>query len=109
MEYFMDPFNLIDVGGLTLSAFIMLMIITELKFVSFALLRVLASIATCFNLMKIFDWLRLFSGTSFYIRLIGNTLADIIQFLLIFVVALNCFGIPLVFLDLNREGGALLI
>ena len=91
--------------GLALTLFILFVTAFEFEFVSFAQLRVTAALATCFILVKLFDWMRLFSGTSFYILLIGKTLQDITQFLIILVVALLCFGLPMVMLDLNRESG----
>ena len=63
----------------------------------------MAAVASCFILIKIFDWLRLFEGTSFYIILIEYTLTDISQFLLIYFVSLITFGMPLHMINLNRE------
>ena len=34
-------------------------------------LRVLAAFASCFILVKMFDWLRLFEETAFYVLLVG--------------------------------------
>ena len=81
----------------------------ELDWISFETLRVVAAIASCANLIKVFDWLRLFSGSSFYMMLIQKTLGDITDFLIIFVVALITFGLPLNMLDLNRADTTLLI
>ena len=86
-----------------------MMTIFEVKWVSFETLRLLAAVASCFILIKIFDWLRLFEGTSFYIILIEYTLKDISQFLLIYFVSLITFGMPLHMIDLNRANEAPLI
>ena len=87
----------------------MFMTMFELDWISFETLRVIAAIASCANLIKVFDWLRLFSGSSFYMMLIQKTLGDITDFLIIFVVALITFGLPLNMLDLNRSDAKPLI
>lgn len=94
---------MIDISGLALTLFVIIMSICEIEWVSFEGLRVIASMASCLNLLKIFDWLRLFEGTSFYILLIENTIKDIGYFLIILFTALLTFGIPLSMLDLNRD------
>ena len=66
-------------------------------------LRVFGAFGTFSTFIKIFDWLRLFDGTAFYIRLIIETLIDITAFLLILVITLLTFGIPMHLLNLNRS------
>ena len=41
---------------------------------------------------KIFDWLRLFEPTSFYMRLVYQTFLDMWSFVLIFIVGLGMVG-----------------
>ena len=41
---------------------------------------------------KVLYWMRLFSATSFYIKLIRETLYDILSFLILFIFALAMFG-----------------
>ena len=77
-EYFTEMFNWIDMAGLFLTLFIVIMTILELEWVSFQQLRVMAAFASCFIMIKFFDWLRLFAGTSFYILLIEHTLKDVV-------------------------------
>ena len=72
-------------------------------------MRVIASIACCSLLFKLYDWLKLFNSTAFYIRLIEITLNDIIAFLLLFFISLLIFGIPLTMLDMNRSDGSEII
>ena len=48
------------------------------------------------------DFLRLFGETSFYIKLIFETVYDIKHFLIIFFVSLMMFGTPMYMLQLNR-------
>lgn len=42
--------------------------------------------------IKTFYWMRLFSPTSFYIRLISETLVDIKYFLILLIFILMTFG-----------------
>ena len=52
------------------------------------------------------DWLRLFDKTSFYIRLIQETISDILYFMIIFVAALWMFGNTMYMLQLNKDSDA---
>ena len=63
----------------------------------------MASFAICLLTLKIYDWLRLFETTSFFILLIGRTIIDIGPFMIFFMVALLAFGLPMSILDLNRS------
>ena len=72
-------------------------------------LRIMAAISTSCLLAKVFDWLRLFEQTAFYILLINETLKDIGSFLILLVVALMMFGVPMIMLNLNREPDAQIV
>jgi len=52
---------------------------------------------------KSFYWLRLFGPTSFFVRLIGDTLHDIRYFLILFVLILMTFGNAVLILSEGRE------
>ena len=54
-------------------------------------------------MIKLFDWMRLFSQTAHYITLIGVTIKDSGSFLVILVCNLMLFGIPMSIIDFNRE------
>ena len=54
---------------------------------------------------KVFDWLRLFEKTSFYIRLIAETFVDIGYFMIIFIMALITSGSAMYMLQLNQVEG----
>ena len=61
------------------------------------------SAVVAFSMMiKMFDWMRLFSNTAHYITLIGETLNDSWSFMFILVANLMMFGVPLSIIDLNR-------
>ena len=58
--------------------------------------------ATCLLLiLKLFDWCRLFDETAFFITLIVKTLRDIGSFIQLMFLAVFCFGVPLMILQLN--------
>ena len=63
----------------------------------------MAAIASCTLMLKVFDWLRLFEKTAFYILLVEVTLKDVSSFLILLVTALMMFGVPMVMLNLNRD------
>ena len=63
----------------------------------------MAAVASCFVILKLFDWLRLFENTAFYVLLLKQTLKDIKIFIVLIFVALATFGIPMIILNFNRE------
>ena len=63
--------------------------------------RVLASFSTIIIWFKLFDWLRLFEETAFYIELLFKTLYDIRVFIILFLVALAMFGSSMFMLHSN--------
>ena len=54
--------------------------------------RLLVTIAVFIMWIKAFYWMRLFGSTSFYIKLIRETLYDIRYFLILLVAILMSFG-----------------
>ena len=54
-------------------------------------------------LVKLFDWMRLFDNTSFYILLLQETLIDIGPFMLLFGLSLTMFGAPLTMLSFTGD------
>ena len=101
-EYFQELFNWIDITGVSLTLAIYIVTMSDQEWISFEQMRIMAAIASLALLFKIFDWLRLFEDTAFYILLIENTLNDVMGFLAIFFLALITIGMPMHFLDLNR-------
>ena len=59
--------------------------------------------------IKIFDWFRIFDATSFYIKLIMMTIADIMPFFFIFPVFLMTFGTALLILSTDRGDDNMII
>ena len=76
--------------------------ILGVEFPSYETQRVIAAMATFCLWIKVLDWCKLFGPTSFFVRLILETISDIKYFMIIFVVALMMFGMPMYILQLNR-------
>ena len=55
---------------------------------------------------KFFEWLELFSSTSFYVRLVVETVYDVIPFLNLFFISLLWFGSALWILEINQTSDA---
>ena len=66
-------------------------------------LRIMAAIASFCILAKVFDWLRLFEQTAFYVMLVTETQRDIRAFIILLFTSLMLFGVPLEMLNLNRS------
>ena len=97
--------NLSDVLGLLSVLIILISRGTRLDIIPPQTLRIIAAIASCLTLMKLFDWLRLFEETAFYVLLIGETIYDIRYFILLLMTTLIMFGVPLIMLDGNSPTG----
>lgn len=54
-------------------------------------------------MVKLFDWLRLFEDTAFYILLVSETMSDIKAFMILLVIAMLMFGLPMMMLSLNTD------
>ena len=67
------------------------------------MLRVVAAISSTLTMVKIFDWLRLFEDTAFYVLLVGETLFDVRYFLLLLLTTLIMLGVPLVILNSSSQ------
>ena len=63
--------------------------------------RFVAAIQVCFLWVKVFDWLRLFDGTAFYIRLIFKTADNTKYFLIIMLIWYMMFGCAVYILSLG--------
>ena len=61
--------------------------------------RVIASLAVFLLWAKVFDWLRLFEITSFYIKLVQETFRDLTSFMILFFSGLGMFGFSLYMLQ----------
>ena len=64
-------------------------------------MRVVAALASLWLFAKAFDWLRLFSATAFFIRLLEETIYDISFFVVLLILSLIVFTFPFLLISLN--------
>ena len=64
--------------------------------------RALATLTIFLLWNKVLYWMRLFDATSFYIKLIRETLYDIISFLILFTFCLTMFGSMILMMNEGR-------
>ena len=102
LSYFADLWNMNDFISLLFTIIIIATSVEHNTVIAVENLRAMAAIASCTLMIKVFDWLRLFEGTAFYILLVQETMKDIKAFLILLMTTLMMFGIPMVMLDLNR-------
>ena len=69
----------------------------------------MASFVVFFFGIKAFDWLRLFEQTSFFVRLITETLQDICYFALIFLLTLGFVGTTMFMLSIGGKGSPAIV
>lgn len=105
MRYFTYIWNQIDCIGLVLVFIILLGSGFKGDLISYESLRILAAFGSQLVLIKLFDWLRIFDGTAFYVLLIWETIYDIRYFFLLLLITLTVFGIPLIILDGGSADG----
>lgn len=76
LEHFYSLWNWVDLIGLGGNLFIIIVGVMNdgETIISIESIRILASIVSLCIFVKLFDWLRLFEGTAFYILLVGETL-----------------------------------
>lgn len=109
VAYLFDVFNYIDVASFTLNFYLVYTTttyskeerLTDSDMVS--TVRTLSALATVLMWFKGFYWMRLFGQTSFYVRLIRETLYDIRYFLILFFAILMTFANALMILNEARE------
>ena len=105
LSYLFDPFNYLDVLKLSLNMYLIGEAVdgTNSDEKKSDYLRGLAATAVVLTWFKSFYWLRLFDSTSFYVRLIVETLFDIKYFIILFVIILLTFGNALYILSIGKE------
>ena len=72
-------------------------------------LRILAATASGLIVTKIYDWLRLFEPTSFYVQLVEKTLKDLKYFMILLVVASLMFGLPMNLVNMSLQDDSPLV
>ena len=102
-EFLKNLWNLLDITSLSLVFVVQIHTNFRLSSIEIEKLRVMAAMASFSLIIKLYDWLRLFEKTAFFVLLIGRTIRDIRWFLLLFGVALLQCGVPLSLLGLSRQ------
>lgn len=67
--------------------------------------RVFAAFSLLLLWTKLFDWLKLFDKTAFYIKLLDRTLRDTVYFMLLFIIALAMFASSFLMMQNNKGYG----
>ena len=68
--------------------------------------RRVASMTVLIAWVKVFDWLRLFDETAFYMKLMKQTFIDMASFVLIYFVGLAMVGSSMYIMQMNVVGTA---
>ena len=76
--------------------------ICHIDFIGNEGLRLISAFASFALILKLLlEWLLLFDGTAFYIKLIQEAISDIKYFLIIFFISTFLFGTPTALISLN--------
>ena len=102
VDYLLDKTNYFDIASSLLNIFLVTNHQHGFSEISPETLYSMTTVATLLMWVKGLLWLRLFSTTSFYIRLITETLKDITYFMIILLIFLVMFANCLYILDLYR-------
>ena len=105
MIHFKTTWNILDLLQLVSTTYITVTNLPEDGSPRKSFDRLLAVFTLFFLWMKLFDWLRLFESTGFYVSLLTNTLVDIEYFLVLFVIGLAMFGSSMFMLQNNISYG----
>ena len=60
--------------------------------------KTIAAIVVLCLVLKLFEWLKIYDETSFYISLLQQTILDIMHFVLIYIVAISAVGLSTMFI-----------
>ena len=103
LRYFFDFWNIFDCVSMILNAFMLVNHLAGLHLIKKDTLIILSFIAMFIMWVKSFSWFRLGDNTSFYIRLVVETMAGIKYFLFILIFTQCMFANVIYILDTNRE------
>lgn len=102
-EYIFTFPNAFDIFQLLSTFTIVAMNLHSSHNVNTDMIRVVAAVSVFLLWMKMFDWLRLFEPTSFYIKLVTATFSDMSSFMLLFLTGLAMFGSSMYMLQLSSQ------
>ena len=101
--YLKDIFNWVDMFSILINVFVLIETSNKFDKDHVKIVRPIAALGVILMWIKAFYWLRIFTGTSFYVRLIRDTLYDIRHFLILFILILFTFGNALLILNQGRD------
>ena len=102
MEYF-SFMNCLDLLTYMISTILIFLSMISLEIPSIQSRCVLAALISIMMWLKMLEWLRVFDSTAFFIKLILQTMVDILPFFVIFFIFIFMFGSALYILSMNRE------
>ena len=100
-SYFECKSNWVELSYLTFNIFVVCETMLSEPTITVSNLTIVAALASCLMLLNAFNWLRIFDKTGFYIKLLEETIVDILPFMIIFVLSLMMFGISMYLLNFN--------
>ena len=71
-------------------------------------IRIISALSVFVLWLKLFDWLRLFEQTAFYIKLLTATFMDLRSFMLLFFTGLAMFGSSIYMLQSSGNDNAII-
>ena len=95
ITYLADKWNWADGVRITLNVIVNYALFTNAKW---SYLQQIIALNICFTILKVFDWMKLFDNTSFFVMLIAEIFKDIKYFVILLLLTILTFGAPLVFL-----------
>ena len=104
-NYFKDVFNIVDLLSDALNLWLVFQTLSESETYGNTDRRTIKNctvLAVILMWMKLFYWMKLFPSLSHYLRLIGATLTDMKEFLLILLILFMMFGNALMILNEGR-------
>ena len=100
-EHFLDKSNWIDLFQLGSTIWLVFIHYTSMEPHDRLSQRIVAIFAMFFLWAKFFEWMNIFQATSFYVRLVIETIDDVYPFLSLYFISLFWFGSTLWILQIN--------
>ena len=66
-------------------------------------LRAYFAVSSFIMMIKVFYWMRLFTSTAYYVKLITQTLSDVKLFLLLCLIIIFAFALMFFFLNIDHD------
>ena len=102
-KYFFDVFNYVDLSSFACNLVLVYYTFDHNYQETSGNVREVASLCTVLMWIKVFYWMRLFTSTSFYVKLIRETLYDIRYFIILFIIILMTFANALFISNQGRD------